>query len=191
MTLPRRVVLMNGIHAIGCVCVLALAAGTWWGVIEPLQQRSVELPKLRKSLDRASERCAELIRYNQELSARLVTGSRAVRAEEARGLLGETELASIIAGKCADAKVALHAIEPAVPTDKSDVAQREMLVRGRGRFPAFHQVLAALESESAYLQVLSVSIEGPTPPLETDCKLTWVVRCQAPTASTLLTGESL
>lgn len=191
MKLPPRPVLLNGIHAAGGICVLLLCAGAWWGVVVPLQQRSVELPKLRKSLDRASERCAELIRYNQELGARIVSGSRAVRAEEARGLLGETELASIIAGKCAEANISLQAIEPAAAAPDSDVAQREMLVRGRGRFPQFHRVLAALEGESPYLQVLRVSVEGPAPPLETECKLTWVVRCQAPTAGPAMSGGPL
>lgn len=187
MRLARNQLLVGGVHLLGGIGVALLVGGAWSQVILPLQKRSVELPRLKHALEAASQRCAELIQKNQQQTTLITAAAKTVQQEEARGMLNQTELAALVAAKCAAANIQLQSIGPAQDSGL-EKGESAVQVRGVGTFPNLHTAVASLEAESAYFQVRAVTIEGTSPTLEGPCQLMWIVACTSPSASASVEG---
>jgi hypothetical protein len=163
------------IDCVGALMMSVVLIAAWNCLVAPIQRRSIELPQLRQDLAEASRTCAELIRANQELSTRVSRAQKLLADESGLGVLGESQLAARVAEACNSHGVALVSIEPGI--DTSEGGGRTLSIRGRGLYPQLHGVLARLESDSPYIRVLQVSVDGPQTSLERECRLQWVMRC--------------
>ena len=183
MKIPERPTLvLYAVHGLGALGALALVCAFFVTVVLPLQQRSIESPRLRKALDETGRRCSELIRANQDASAALLGATRVVEQEEQRGNLTDAQLMALIAEKVSAAHISLQAIEPIPVPSSAARPYREVRVKGRGRFPSLHRAIALLEAESPYLHVLELSVVGPASHEgvdAADCELGWLLRLNA------------
>lgn len=175
MLLCRRPPVFSS-DALGLASLSMIVAGLLFGVALPARSAFDSEPRLRAELAAASTRYDDVTARNRRLA-------EAIRAQEAalQALLDarptETgEFLEYVSTRCLAHGFQLQQVAPQGETTQGEQRSWEAEVRAAGPFGRFPKLLAEIEAWSPFVQVRSLSINGPTQGIGTDCQLTWTVR---------------